>query len=113
VQAALRAVLGPTADEHSPWYYPSIGEYSSVLERRSLEVRSASLFDRPTPLEGEDGLANWLRMFMQAYLGRYSEARAEEIVHQLVDHLRPVLYRDGVWTADYRRLRVLAVLRKY
>ena len=113
VQAALRAVLGPSADEQSPWYYPSIGEYSSLLERRGLEVRSASLFDRPTPLEGQEGLANWLRMFTQAYLGRYSEARAGEIVRLLVDHLRPALYRDGVWTVDYRRLRVLAVLRKY
>jgi hypothetical protein len=113
VQAALRAVLGPVADEQSPWYYPSVGEYSSLLERRGLEVRSASLFDRPTALEGEDGMANWLRMFMQSYLGRYGEARAAEIVLQLVDHLRPTLYRDGVWTVDYRRLRVLAVLRKY
>ena len=27
VQAALRTVLGPIADEQSPWYYPSVGEY--------------------------------------------------------------------------------------
>lgn len=109
VQAALRAVLGPSADEQSPWYYPSVDEYSSLLERHGLEVRSASLFDRPTPLQGEDGLANWLRMFTQTYLRRHSEARAAEIVRQLVDHLRPALYRDGIWTVDYRRLRVLAI----
>ena len=45
VQAALRAVLGPSADLQSPWYYPSVGEYASVLERYGLEVRNASLFD--------------------------------------------------------------------
>jgi hypothetical protein len=56
VTAALRAVLGPLADEQSPWYYPSIGEYAPLLERYGLEVREASLFDRPTPLEGENGL---------------------------------------------------------
>jgi trans-aconitate methyltransferase len=109
IRAAFRAVLGPGADDQSPWYYPSIGEYSCVLERHGLEVRNASLFDRPTPLEGEDGMANWLRMFTQTYLSQYSPARAGEIVTELVDRLRPVLYRDGVWTVDYRRLRVLAI----
>jgi hypothetical protein len=27
----------------------------------------------------------------------------------LVERLRPVLYRDGIWTVDYRRLRVVAI----
>jgi trans-aconitate 2-methyltransferase len=109
VQAALRAVLGPIADEQSPWYYPSIGEYTPILERHGLEVRSASLFDRPTALEGEDGLDHWLRMFMPAYLRHYSSERADDILRQLVEHLRPSRYRDGTWTMDYRRLRVTAV----
>ncbi len=109
VQAALRAVLGPIADVQSPWYYPSIGEYAPILERHGLEVRSASLFDRPTPLQGEDGLDHWLRMFMPTYLRHYSSERADDIVRQLVDQLRPSRYRDGAWTMDYRRLRVTAV----
>ncbi len=109
VQAALRRVLGPSADEQSPWYYPSIGEYSSVLERHGLEVRNASLFDRPTPLSGEDGLDQWLRMFGQTYLRQFSPERADEVVSHLVNQLRPSLYKDGTWTVDYRRLRVVAV----
>ena len=109
VQAALRAVLGPGADEQSPWYYPSIGEYAPVMERHGLEVRNASLFDRPTPLEGEEGMDHWLRMFTQSYLRQFSPERATEIVHQLVEKLRPALYRDGIWTVDYRRLRVVAI----
>jgi SAM-dependent methyltransferase len=110
VQAALRAVLGPHADQQSPWYYPSIGEYSAVMERHGLEVRNASLFDRPTPLEGEDGMDHWLRMFIApAYLRQFPPDRADGIVHQLIERLRPALYREGIWTVDYRRLRVLAV----
>src|SRR5277367_3573693 len=35
VLAALRAVLGPDADQQSPWYYPSIGEYAPILERHN------------------------------------------------------------------------------
>jgi len=109
VQAALRAVFGPTADQRSPWYYPSIGEYAPLLERHGFELRDASLFDRPTPLEGEDGMANWLRMFIGTYLRELSPDRASDAVRQLVDHLRPTLYQDGVWTVDYRRLRVQCV----
>ncbi len=111
VQTALRVVFGPAADERSPWYYPSIGEYAPLLERHGFEVRDASLFDRPTPLEGEDGLACWLRMFGGAYLGELAPERADEVVHRLVEHLRPTLYRDGVWTVDYRRLRLVCVRR--
>lgn len=109
VQAALRTVLGSSADEQSPWYYPSVGEYSAILERHGLEVRNASLFDRPTPLDGEDGLDHWLRMFGQTYLRQFPPDHASDIVHQLVEQLRPALYRDRVWTVDYRRLRVVAV----
>jgi trans-aconitate methyltransferase len=108
VQAVLRTVLGPGADQQSPWYYPSIGEYAPILEKHGLEVRNASLFDRPTPLEGENGMESWLWMFTQTYLRSFTPERAAEIVRQLVDSLRPSLYRGGVWTVDYRRLRVVA-----
>jgi trans-aconitate methyltransferase len=110
VLAALRAVFGPQADQRSPWYYPSIGEYAPLLERHGFELCSASLFDRPTPLEGEDGLANWLRMFTGTYWRDLPPGAADDAIHQMVDHLRPTLYRDGIWTVDYRRLRVECVL---
>jgi trans-aconitate methyltransferase len=109
VQAALGDVLGPGADERSPWYYPSVGEYTALLERHGFEIRDAHLFDRPTPLQGEDGMANWLRMFTGSYWRELPPDRVDEIVRQLVDHLRPTLYHDGVWTVDYRRLRVQCV----
>jgi SAM-dependent methyltransferase len=109
IQAALRTVLGPRADEQSPWYYPSIGEYASILERHGLEVRNASLFDRPTPLEGENGMDHWLRMFAPTYLRQFSPERADDIVRQIIQLLRPMLYRDGIWTVDYRRLRIAAL----
>ena len=43
------------------WYFPSIGENPSLLEKHGLDVRSALLFETPTPLEdGEMGLRNWI-----------------------------------------------------
>ncbi len=107
IQRAMRTVLGPDADRRSPWFFPSIGEYASLLERHGLEVREASLFDRPTPLAGENAIENWLGMFC-GLAGNSESARIPE----LVALLRPTQYRDGVWTLDYRRLRVQAEKRR-
>jgi trans-aconitate methyltransferase len=106
---ALRAVLGTEADARCPWYYPSIGEYASVLERHGLEVRHAELFDRPTALEGETGMEDWLRMFCGKFFEDMPAEDATAKMHQVVGLLRPDRYRDGAWSVDYRRLRVLAV----
>src|SRR5262245_154809 len=43
--------LSLPSDGSNPWYYPSLAEYSSLLEEHGLEVRQAILFDRPTRLE--------------------------------------------------------------
>jgi trans-aconitate methyltransferase len=107
IQAAFRAVFGAAADARSPWFYPSIGEYTPLLERYGLEVRQASLFDRPIALEGD--IEDWLRMFCASYLRDLAGESADETIRQLAAHLRPTQYRDGVWTIDYRRLRILAV----
>jgi trans-aconitate methyltransferase len=105
---ALNAAFGDAADERCPWWFPSIGEYASMLERHGLEVRQASLFDRPTPIEGERGMEDWFEMFCGSYLRGLDAKGAKEKVHDVVEHLRPKLYREGVWTLDYRRLRVVA-----
>jgi len=50
---AIMTALHSAAEEvggeavESPWYYPSVGEYTAVLERHGLEVTFAPLFDRP------------------------------------------------------------------
>lgn len=95
---ALREVLGPV---ETPWYYPSIGEYATVLEQNGLEPRQAWLIDRPTPVEGEDGMEDWLAVFARDLMG---EAQRKIIAQKL----RPTNYKNGVWTMDYRRLRIVA-----
>lgn len=106
---AVHAVLGPRADRLCPWTFPSIGEFAPRLEQNGLEVRQALLFDRPTPLEGENGLEDWLRMFCMPYFTNLRPAERQEAISRIVERLRPKLYRDSVWTLDYRRLRVVAV----
>ncbi|MCI0525224.1 MAG: methyltransferase domain-containing protein [Acidobacteria bacterium] len=98
-------------DVHHPWYFPSIGEYAALLEKHGLEVRYAQLFDRPTKLEGADGLRNWLFMFCPWMFQELAElgARAMHEVLELIERkLRPTQYIDGEWVVDYRRLRIVA-----
>lgn len=90
-------------------YYPSTGEYAALLEGYGLEVRSAELFDRPTPLEGENGMEQWLRQFKNYYFEALPATVRSQAIEETVKEMRPVLYRDGIWLADYRRLRISAV----
>lgn len=106
---ALRALDRPQDKEWNPWYYPSVGEYASLLERHGLSVRYATLFDRPTPLEeGERGLRLWLEMFTGDLLDTLSPDQREEVIRSVEEQLRPAQFRDGTWYADYTRTRVVA-----
>jgi trans-aconitate 2-methyltransferase len=108
IAAGLLAQGGPTFEAISPWYYPTIGEYAGELERRGFDVTFAKLFDRPTPLEGETGMRDWLRMFAGVFVEQVPPDRRETFIGEIERRLRPTLYYDGRWHADYRRLRVVA-----
>jgi trans-aconitate methyltransferase len=86
-----------------PWFFPSVGEYAAVLELAGFEVRMATLFDRPTEVDGENGLEDWLVMF-----GGSMKLTAEQR-GEIARRLRGRMYRDGHWILDYRRLRVVAI----
>ncbi len=91
------------------WYFPSVSEYTTLLERHRLEVRLAVLFDRPTKLEqGEQGLRNWLDMFATRMLQRVPQDVRQQVVARTEEKTRAALFRDGHWIADYRRLRLIA-----
>jgi trans-aconitate methyltransferase len=91
-------------------YFPGISEYSSVLESVGFEVRFATLFDRPTPLsDGFTGLRNWIRMFRPGVEAAVPATQLENFYQSLEQLCRDELLLDGVWNADYRRLRVMAV----
>lgn len=112
---ALLAALQTAADRmgiaawQPPWYFPGVGVYASLLESAGFEVRFATLFDRPTPLEGADGLKGWVKMFARSLLDDMPAERGEELLEAVEEAARPHLFREGGWFADYRRLRVAAV----
>ena len=106
---ALVELGAAKAGEVQPWYYPSVSEYSMFAERNGFEVRLVTLFDRPTGLaDGAAGMRNWITMFGADYLAKAGETEREEFLGRVEEILRPKLFRDGQWWADYRRLRLIA-----
>lgn len=104
---AIRELLHSEID--SGWYFPSIGEYTPLLERHNFEVRSAFLFDRPTRLEdGEQGLRAWLQMFGGHLLQTVPTDVRPQVLARVEALAQDRLFQDGAWVVDYRRLRVLA-----
>lgn len=95
-------------DASHRWFFPSIGEYASLLEKYEIEPVSVWLFDRPTKLEGDNAIVDWFTIFGEAIRADVSEDCFVEAVQMAQDALRPTLFRDGQWFADYRRLRVVA-----
>ncbi|GAB4371833.1 MAG: class I SAM-dependent methyltransferase [Elainellaceae cyanobacterium] len=101
--------IGHSPEALNPWYFPSVGEYASLLEQQGFDVTYAALIDRPTPLEGEAGIANWLQMFAGSFLAVIPETERSALISAIETQLRPILYQEGKWIADYRRIRVVAI----
>lgn len=91
-----------------PHYFPTIGVYTPKLEAAGLVPDYAGLFDRPTPQQGDDGLASWIHMFLQRPFEGVDQDLAEKIVDEVVEETRPVLHAGDCWIVDYVRIRLRA-----
>lgn len=92
------------------WYFPSIGEYTSLLEKRGFRVVYASHFDRPTELEHpETGMHDWITMFCGDFFKGIEGEERETILNKTVDLLRATNYKNGKWYGDYKRIRIVAI----
>ncbi len=105
IVTAVRAELPAAAN---PWYFPSAGEYASLLEAHGFRVTHAFHFNRPTPLDGGRAMHDWLDMFGNVLLEGMTAGERKAVCNRIVERLRPTLYREGVWFADYVRLRIVA-----
>ena len=93
----------------NPWYFPSISEYSSLLEKRGFRVTYASHYNRPTELKEDSGIKDWVKMFAGSFLQNIDMETVDIILNEVVETLRPTNYKNGKWYADYKRLRIIAV----
>ncbi|WP_036635475.1 methyltransferase domain-containing protein [Paenibacillus massiliensis] len=111
IHEVLSADYGIDGNSLHPWYFPTLGAYSSLLEKQGFRVLSAVHYDRPTMLEcGEQGLHIWLEAFAgKPYFSTFTESERQEIYSKIAAACRTELLQDGNWYADYKRLRITAV----
>ncbi|MCP5374307.1 MAG: methyltransferase domain-containing protein [Hyphomicrobiales bacterium] len=92
-----------------PWFFPAAEDYARRLGRAGFAVRSMELIPRPTTLPGD--IAGWLETFAESWLLRLPEAGRSAFVDEVRTALEPHLRGDdGIWRADYVRLRFAADL---
>lgn len=92
------------------WYFPSVGQYTTLLEQHGFRVQLAHHYARPTLLtDAKNGIKDWLMMFANSYLEAIPTDEQVLMLKEIQESLRPTLYRDHHWYADYQRLRVTAI----
>ena len=108
LQEELRARGVDPAAFH-PWYFPDAHEYAARLEAHGFEVRRIELFARPTPLPGD--LGGWLETFAGPFCAALPVPDRQGYLDAVSARAAPALRdADGLWTADYVRLRFAAAL---
>lgn len=105
----LKLKTSEEVQKMNPWYFPSLGEYTSLLEKQGFHVELAQHFSRPTKLDGEAGLRNWILMYAGSFLEDLNNEQLEEVLSMAEKLSKDSLYKDDHWEADYYRLRVVAV----
>jgi len=98
---------GVDGESRVPWYFPTPGDYATRLESAGFRVNSIALIPRPTPLPGD--IIEYLETFGQSFLTALSGTTKDYYLKEVRAMLEPQLVNpDGVWVADYVRLRFSA-----
>jgi SAM-dependent methyltransferase len=91
-----------------PWYFPTVEEYSALLDKAGFSISTIALIPRPTPLPGD--VTGWLETFGESFTACLPLAERLGYVAEVREALHPELAdADGKWTADYVRLRFAAL----
>lgn len=93
----------------SPHYYPTVDEYKKQLIDANFQVEMIREFIRPTPLtSGWNGLRNFVTQFLPDDVAELSSINQNLVFGEMEVKLKPILWRDDHWIADYVRLQVIA-----
>ena len=91
----------------NPWYFPSVKEYTTLLEAEGFSVEYMEIIPRPTPM---DDIANWLEIFANGVTKHLSKEQFETFKQECREILKETIYSEEEgWMLDYKRLRVRAV----
>lgn len=109
VHNALKKAFSENGFEYvNRFNFRSVGEFAPLLEKYGFKVEYAVLFDRPTEQVGENGLENWINMFVGSAFAGIDMNTKQKIISQTVELCRPKLYVNGKWYIDYVRIRMKA-----
>ncbi|SHN77108.1 class I SAM-dependent methyltransferase [Chitinophaga sp. CF418] len=110
ILGALEKALHNRGYSYKPfWYFPSVGEYTSLLEEYGFSVKQVLFFDRETELADPDNaIVEWLQMFGTYFLEQVPENDRLPVLQDAQEALRATNFRNGKWSVMYRRLRVKA-----
>ncbi|WP_339261027.1 methyltransferase domain-containing protein [Paenibacillus sp. FSL R5-0713] len=108
--AAVREELharGYRWEGRNPWYHPTIGEYTNLLEQNGFRVSLAQHVDQLTPFK--PGARKWLDSFAEYLFSGIAPAEQDVIMEAVEKKVQLQLMRDGQWYLDRSRLRVVAM----
>lgn len=91
-----------------PWVFPTKEEMSALLKDVGFNIITIDHYERPTPLIGDKGIRNWLEMFSNNMFINITNHEKNAIYSECERILRPQLYKNNRWVADYWRLRFIA-----
>ena len=110
LRASLAAYGYPNQSKLQLWHFPSIGEYSSLLEQAGFRVTIAQHYDRPTELsDGNTGIKDWLSMFGEQFFQGIDPEHVDKIKSDVQEKIKPKALLNEKWYADYKRLRIMAI----
>lgn len=93
----------------SGFFFPSVEEYTQLLQIAGFHIDFIQDFDRPTPFsDGKNGMKNWLIQFFADNLASLPEEERAAILEETEKALFPILWKSTEWIGDYRRLRFSA-----
>lgn len=92
-----------------PFYFPTIGMYAPLMENAGFKIEYAVLFDRFTPVKGENGIVDWIKMFDKKPFENVDLDIAEAIMYEAQKNLTDKLFKNNTWNVDYVRIRMKAV----
>lgn len=90
-------------------YFPSVAHQATLLEQAGFTVTNVAYFNRPTPLEGKEGMQNWITQFAGFFFTLLNPAETKQVISRAVEILKPTCYENERWKADYVRLRMKAI----
>jgi len=111
IVTAMRAVgkeLDGDINPANAWFFPTVEQYSILLEQQGFAVEEIVTFYRPTPLP--TGMRAWLKVMSNPFFEQFGD-KAEQVLDHVEAALKPSMCdHTGQWFADYVRLRFRARL---